>query len=134
METKKAILIVDDEFIILESLRAQLGRFLDEEIILEAASSGEESIEIIDYCFQNNIDLQVIISDYNLEDMKGTDLLALAHEKFPSSKKMILTGQADLDKITDFKSSIGLEECFSKPWGFEHLKQTVLGAFKPNSN
>jgi DNA-binding NtrC family response regulator len=134
MKTKRAILIIDDEFIILESLRAQLSRFLGEEIIVEAASSGEESIEIINYCFENDIDLQVVISDYNLEDMKGTEVLTIAHTKYPLSQKMILTGQADTEKIVDFKNSIGLNECFSKPWGYEHLKETVLNAFEIFNN
>ncbi len=134
MKTKRAILIVDDEFIILESLRAQLSRFLGDEIIVEAASSGEESIEIINYCYENDIDLQVVISDYNLEDMKGTEVLTLVHEKYPLSQKMILTGQADIQKIIDFKNGIGLQECFSKPWGYEHLKETVLNAFQIHNN
>ena len=127
---KKAILIVDDELIILESLRIQLSRILDEEIILEAATSGEESTEIIDYFYDNDIDLQVIMSDYNLEDLKGTDILTYAHEKFPLSKKIILTGQFDLKNIEDFKKNIGLQDILSKPWGFDLLKETVLKAYE----
>jgi hypothetical protein len=41
MSAKKAILIVDDEFIILESLKIQLERIIDKEIILEVAYSGQ---------------------------------------------------------------------------------------------
>ena len=127
---KKALLIIDDEFIILESLRIQLSRILEDDIIVEAASSGEESTEIIDYFYDNNIDLQVIMSDYNLEDVKGTDILTYAHEKFPLSKKIILTGQFDLKNIEDFKKNIGLHGCLSKPWGFDLLKETVLNAYE----
>jgi DNA-binding NtrC family response regulator len=127
---KKAILIVDDELIILESLRIQLSRILDEDIIVEAASSGEESIEIIDYFYNNGFDLQVIMSDYNLEDVKGTEILTYAHEKFPLSKKIILTGQFDQKNIVDFEKKIGLQGCLSKPWGFDLLKETVLKAYE----
>jgi phage terminase large subunit-like protein len=41
MKTNKVILIIDDEFIILESIKIQLGRFLNEEShIVEFASSS----------------------------------------------------------------------------------------------
>jgi DNA-binding NtrC family response regulator len=130
MVGKKALLIIDDEFIILESLKIQLSRFLNEEIIVESASSGEESIEIINYLYDNDIDLQVVMSDYNLEDVKGTEILTYAHEKFPLSKKIMLTGQFDLKNIVDFEKNIGLHSCLSKPWGYDLLKETVLKAYE----
>ena len=47
MPRNKVILIIDDEFIILESLSIQISLILPENILLEAASSGEESIQLI---------------------------------------------------------------------------------------
>ena len=53
------ILIVDDEFIILESLRIQISRILPDDVLLEAASSGEEAIQLIDD-FENHLNNYVI--------------------------------------------------------------------------
>jgi DNA-binding NtrC family response regulator len=128
MSTKKAIIIIDDEFIILESLRIQLSRIIDENIILEAAFSGEESQALIDEFYNDGIDIILIISDYNLDDTKGTAILSYAHQKFPNSKKVILSGQSDIDEIADFNNSIGLHASFSKPWIFEELKESILKA------
>lgn len=128
MSTKKAIIIIDDEFIILESLRIQLSRIIDEDIILEAASSGEESQALIDEFYNDGVDILLIISDYNLDDCKGTTILSYAHKKFPNSKKIILSGQSDIDEISDFDKNIGLHGSFTKPWMFEELKESILKA------
>jgi DNA-binding NtrC family response regulator len=125
MWDKKAILLVDDEFIILESLKIQLERILDNDIILEVASSGEEANAIIDELYINQINLLLVISDFNLDDCKGTDVLSYCHEKFSNSKKIILSGQLDIDKIIHFRETIGLHGLLSKPWGYEELKQSI---------
>jgi DNA-binding NtrC family response regulator len=125
MSAKKAILIVDDEFIILESLKIQLERIIDKEIILEVAYSGEEAYAIVDELYSNEINLLLVISDYNLDDCKGTDVLSYCNEKFSGSKKIILSGQLDNENITHFKETIGLHDLFFKPWGFDQLRKSI---------
>lgn len=126
MSEQKAILIIDDEFIILESLRIQISRILPDHIVLEAASSGEESISLIDELKASNHDLMLVITDFNLDDLKGTDLLKHAVNNFPSVKKAILTGQADSEIIQQFEKEYGLDAIFQKPWDFDEIKQLVL--------
>ena len=116
---------MDDEFIILESLKIQLERILDKDIIFELASSGEEANAIIDDLYINQINLLLVISDFNLDDCKGTDVLTYCNEKFSNSKKIILSGQSDIEKITHFKESIGLHDLFSKPWSFDELRKSI---------
>ena len=49
LEGRTAILCVDDEQTILESLRQQLRRNLDrKELLIEVASSGDEALEILE--------------------------------------------------------------------------------------
>jgi DNA-binding NtrC family response regulator len=125
MWAKKAVLIVDDEFIILESLKIQLERILDKDVIFELASSGEEANAIIDELYINQINLLLVISDFNLDDCKGTDVLSYCNGKYSNSKKIILSGQLDIDKITHFRESIGLHDLFSKPWSFDELRKSI---------
>ena len=48
MSANKVILLVDDELIILESLKIQIQNLiLNEQVIIEVASSGEEAKELI---------------------------------------------------------------------------------------
>jgi DNA-binding NtrC family response regulator len=122
---KKSILIIDDEFIILESLRIQVSRVISADIMLEVASSGEEAKALIADFKNQGIELIVIISDYNLDDMKGTEILQFAVENFPATKKAILSGQADDDAISAFKNTVGLDARFPKPWDFNEIKAFI---------
>lgn len=125
MWAKKAVLIVDDEFIILESLKIQLERILDKDVIFELASSGEEANAIIDDLYINQINLLLVISDFNLDDCKGTDILSYCNGKFSNSKKIILSGQLDNKIIIHFKESNDLHDLFSKPWSFDDLRKSI---------
>lgn len=125
MLSNKAILIIDDEFIILESLRIQISRIIPGDVLLEAASSGEESIQLINEFKQNKKNLALIISDFHLDDLKGTDVLRHAVQHFPEVQKVILTGQADTQLIQEFNEDHGLDAIISKPWDFQEIKGIV---------
>jgi DNA-binding NarL/FixJ family response regulator len=130
MYSQKAILIIDDEFIILESLRIQISRILPDHVLLEASSTGEESFQLIDEFKQNQKDLVLVISDFNLDDAKGTDVLKHAFSHFPTVKKAILTGQADAELIQQFDKDYGLDAIINKPWDFEEIKDIILPLVK----
>ena len=130
MPRNKVILIIDDEFIILESLSIQISLILPEYILLEAASSGEESIQLINEFKQNGNELVLVISDFNLDDMKGTEILKHSVSLYPEVQKIILTGQADAALITEFKNEYGLDAIINKPWNFEEIKRIILESIK----
>lgn len=130
MPNNKVILIIDDEFIILESLSIQISLILPENILLEAASLGEESIQLINEFKQNGNELVLVISDFNLDDMKGTEILKHSVNLFPKVQKIILTGQADAALITEFKNEYGLDAIINKPWNFEEIKRIILDSIK----
>lgn len=118
---KKNILIIDDELIILHSLKIQLERELVNTHFIEAASSGEEAIELINEMFENKTPLFMVISDYNLDDMKGTQVLKHALDRFPDVKKVIISGQLDEEDIRNFHSTYGLDLRLGKPWDIYEL-------------
>jgi DNA-binding NarL/FixJ family response regulator len=126
VQYNKAILIVDDEFIILESLRIQISRILPENVLLEAASSGEEAIQLIDDFHNENKNLVLVISDFHLDDLKGTDILRHAVSKFSNIEKVILSGQSNAELIEQFDKDYGLKAVINKPWDFEEIKNIIL--------
>ena len=126
MNSKKVILIVDDELIILESLRIQISRILPDVVLLEAASSGDEAIQLIDEFYNENKDLVLVISDFNLDDLKGTDILKHAVSKFSNVEKVILSGQSNTELIQQFKNEYGLAAVIDKPWNFGEIEEIIL--------
>lgn len=130
MQNNKVILIVDDEFIILESLRIQISRILPDDVLLEAASSGEEAMQLIDDFHNENKNLVLVISDFHLDDLKGTDILKHAVGKFPNTEKVILSGQSNAELIEQFKNEYGLKAVINKPWDFDEINNIILPLLK----
>ena len=126
MNSNKVILIVDDELIILESLRIQISRILPDVVLLEAASSGDEAIQLIDEFYNENKDLVLVISDFNLDDLKGTDILKHAISKFSTVEKVILSGQSNTELIQQFNNEYGLAAVIDKPWNFGEIEEIIL--------
>lgn len=123
---RNLILIIDDEFIILESLRIQLERFLPENVEVEAAYSGEEAFELLDDIASAGWNLQVVVSDFNLGDIKGTEVLRKVKELFPVARRILLSGQAGSDEeIESFMQESGLDLFLSKPWDLSELKSKI---------
>jgi CheY-like chemotaxis protein len=128
MWENKTILLVDDELIILESLRIQVSRLLPENVQVEVASSGEEAISLINELKASNENLLLVISDYHLDDMKGTEVLSRVKNTFPAAKIALLTGMADAEAVKVFKSQITPDAVLNKPWNIEAVVQLLENA------
>ena len=126
----KSILLVDDEFIILESLKIQVQRIVgDLDIRIETASSGEEALEIIDDLKADLIELRLIICDYNLGDMNGEEVLMRVREKFPLVNQAILTGQANLTLNQSNDTASNSIVLMDKPWDYADLIRLLSKVF-----
>ena len=91
----KAILCVDDEETILESLREQLKRSFGQRYIYEAANSAEEAMEVIDELLGDSVEVLIIVSDWLMPGIRGDELLVQVHQRYPQIVTVILKGQAD---------------------------------------
>lgn len=122
---KHGILCVDDEKIILQSLRKQLARNFGDRYRYEIAESPEEALEVIEELVADSIEVLVIVSDWLMPNMRGDEFLILVHEKFPNITTIMLTGQADGAAINRAKEYANLYCCISKPWDEAYLVETV---------
>jgi len=122
---KQGILCVDDEKIILQSLRKQLSRNFGDRYRYEIAESPEEALEVIEELVNDGINVLVIVSDWLMPNMRGDEFLILVHQKFPNITKIMLTGQADNAAIDRAKQHANLYCCISKPWDEALLLETV---------
>lgn len=123
--SKPVILCVDDEIVVLDSLKTQLKKAFDKEYLYEMAESADEALEIIDELDEDEIDILVIVSDWLMPGIKGDEFLIRVHQKFPNIVKVLLTGQADEAAIERAKTQANLHRCLFKPWTTEELVETI---------
>lgn len=122
---KKAILCVDDEKVILDSIRGQLQGKYGNQYIYESAQSADEAWEILLEFEEDEVDVLLIFSDWLMPGIKGDEFLIKVHKKFPMVTKVLLTGHADRESILNAEQSAGLYKCMSKPWDQNELYETV---------
>lgn len=127
---KPVIICVDDEPIVLRSLEVELSEYFGEDYFLEFAETGEEALDIVDELLDDGVEIPVIIVDYIMPRLKGDDVLVAVHEKSPNTKTILLTGQANLQGITNAINQAELYRYISKPWDKNDLALTIKEASK----
>jgi DNA-binding NtrC family response regulator len=122
---KKVILCVDDEKIILNSLKAQLKEKFGNQFGYEVAENATDALDIIDELAENGSAIIIIVSDWLMPKIKGDEFLILVHQKYPGIVKIMLTGQADKEAIDRAEKQANLLRCLHKPWTEVELVETI---------
>ncbi len=131
--TKPVIACVDDERMVLDSLREQLISFLGDDYIIEVAESGEEALELFEELESDKIEVPLIISDQIMPGMNGDELLIQIHHHYPKTLKLLLTGQANAEAVGNVVNYANLYRYISKPWDQTDLQLTVIEAIRKYS-
>jgi CheY-like chemotaxis protein len=129
---RNAILCVDDETIILESLQEQLERHFGNGYLYEIAENAEEGLEIVDELASDGIKILIIVSDWLMPGIKGDEFLIRVHQRFPSIVKVLLTGQANEDAIKRAEKDAELFAVIHKPWSDTELINIIKAGLKKN--
>lgn len=127
---KPTILCVDDEMLVLSSLRDFLNQILGDDYVIEIAASGEEALEVISELAQSQSELPLIITDQLMPGLKGDELLAEIHQNYPKTLKVMLTGQATPEAIGNAVNTANLYRYIAKPWSDTLLIGVVQDALK----
>ncbi len=127
---KQIILCVDDEKIVLESLRSELEGKFEEPYALEFAESGDEALEVIADLIADGDQLALIVTDYLMPGLKGDEILTNIYKNHPDSRQIMLTGQANLEGIANAINNAKLYRYISKPWEKSDLLLTIREAIK----
>jgi DNA-binding NtrC family response regulator len=123
--TRKAIVCVDDESIILESLGEQIENIFGDEYIYESAENAEEGMEVIEELSKEKIDVLIIVSDWLMPGKKGDEFLIEVHKKYPDIVKVMLTGQAEESAVENAIKNAKLYALINKPWTAEELETVI---------
>ena len=124
-----AILCVDDEVMILESLREQLQRNFGDRYLYEVAEGIDEAWEVIAELYAEGIRILVVVSDWLMPGVKGDEFLIAVHKRYPEIISIMLTGQADEACVERVRTEAALYALLRKPWSEEdlvHIIQTAL--------
>lgn len=127
---KQVIFCIDDEEIILEALEEQLNTIFGDEYTVETSDSGEDAVEYFKEMIEEGIRVPVVIADYIMPGMKGDELLKEIHRLSPGSLKILLTGQASIEGISNAINNAQLYRYIAKPWDKDDLVLTVKEAIK----
>ena len=119
---KRAVLFVDDDVIVLQSLERGL---LDESYNKLFAKSSKEALEIL-----QREEVHVIVTDMCMPEMNGLELLRTARKEHPEIIGIVLSGY---EQDTDLQTAVDEGEVFKlihKPWklGGTNFEKTVRQA------
>jgi CheY-like chemotaxis protein len=128
--SRDTILCVDDEAIILMSLKQEIKDHFGDRFSYETAMNGEEALEILNELEKENIHTKVIITDWLMPRMKGDELIVRAKSKYPDIKGIMITGQADRDSLERARSMTEIVACINKPWRRDELIAAIENAVK----
>jgi two-component system probable response regulator PhcQ len=114
------VVIVDDEDHVLNALKRllhgenySLSTTMDPSAVIDAVKQGSVSL---------------IISDYDMPEMNGIELLTLAKKISPETIRIILTGKADMAATVRAINEGEVFRFITKPWDDEDLKITIRHA------
>ncbi len=117
----KNLLIVDDEPQICTSLTRLLRR---DGYAIKTAHSPTEGMALMK---QRPFD--VVLSDYMMPGTNGVEFLAEVSKNFPSTVRLMLSGQADMNAVIEAINSGSIFKFITKPWNNEAIRQIISEAF-----
>ena len=107
--TRPSIMIVDDEEMVITSIKAFLTLEADCEV--HGFTDPEEGA-----CFAENQAIDVAVSDYLMPKMNGIQLLRRIKEKQPEASRVLLTGHSDKQSAIQAINQVSLFQYLEKPW------------------
>ncbi len=122
MSENVKLVFVDDEPNILKALKRV---FFDDDYDITTFTSAQDALEFI-----KENDVVLIISDQRMPGMTGTQLFTEVVKVKPETKRIILTGFADMGAAVDAINTGNIYHFVFKPWNDEELQSTVRSAIR----
>jgi DNA-binding NtrC family response regulator len=117
---KASVVLVDDEEMVITSIRAFLA--LESDYELRGFTDPEAAAEHM----RNNA-FDVVVSDYLMPKLNGIQLLRKARETVPEASRILLTGHSDKQSAIDAINEVALFQYIEKPWDNQQLLLAIQG-------
>ncbi len=118
---KRDILYVDDE---LDNLVVFEAAFEDD-FNIHATNSAEKALQML----ENEL-IPVVVADQRMPGMSGTELFGIIRQRFPQTKRILLTGYTDPDAMADAINEGQVFQFVKKPWDRGFLFSILVRAFQ----
>ena len=115
-----SILLVDDSKSILKALTRT---FKAEGYIIHTAESANEA-----YIILRGENIDMLITDENMPDISGTELLKTVRNQFPDVIRIMITGMTDIKVAQNAINNGEIYRFFNKPWDDFELLMAVRHA------
>lgn len=115
--SNRKVLFLDDETNLLKSLGRLVSRLGFEPTI---TSDPDAALSLLD-----QQTFAIIVSDYRMPKMVGTEFLTKAKAKCPRSIRILLTGYADIGAAIQAVNNASVYKYLTKPWEETLIKQTL---------
>lgn len=116
-DISRKILFVDDEILLLNSIKRQLRRKFD----VSVAESGVAGLALI----AEQGPFAVVVSDYNMPGMDGVHFLNAVYQRQPETVLVMLTGLADFDLAIEALNNTHISRFLNKPCPAQILQDTL---------
>lgn len=73
--------------------------------------------------------VHIVIADQRMPGTPGSRVLSMVRERYPSIRRMIITGYADIDAVIDAVNEGGVSRYIAKPWNVTELTAAMKKAF-----
>jgi putative two-component system response regulator len=124
------LVCVDDEAIVLQSLRRELKQDPAlSGLTVDLADSGPRALALIDEILAEGDLIPVILSDQRMPVMNGDAFILEARKRSPETLCVLLTGFTDINAVVNLVNQNALYRYLSKPWDRNDLIMTVKEAF-----
>ncbi|MFQ5510813.1 MAG: PP2C family protein-serine/threonine phosphatase [Candidatus Krumholzibacteriia bacterium] len=121
-----AILVVDDETVVTESVAAFLELETDYNVF-----QFQSPLAALEFVRETPID--VVISDFLMPEVNGLEFLAEVKKLYPDVPRIMLTGYADKENSIRAINEVGLFQYIEKPWDNDHFRLTIENALANKS-
>lgn len=123
---KLTILILEDEPEVRVALERDLMEFADI-VRIEPAQDVADAWEVVDDITADGDVLALALCDHRLPGTTGVDFLVdmMDDERTQLTRKVLVTGQADLKDTVRAVNSAQLDHYIAKPWDADELRNTV---------
>jgi YesN/AraC family two-component response regulator len=127
VEGRDAIVCVDDEAIILLSLRMELKRYFKGRYRVETASNAEDALALVDSLYADGFRVILILTDWLMPGIRGDELVSIVKESHPDVHCIMISGQMDEASFAKAKAGNLLDAFLRKPWHSKGLIDSILG-------
>lgn len=117
---KPKILCIDDESSILDAL----VRLLKSDFIVLTATSTEQARDLLDH----HRDVAIVLTDHSMPGESGVRFLRYVQTAAPDAVRALLSGQIDVNAMTDAINTAQVHRVILKPWENEYLKLQMMEA------